>query len=134
MPFFKEIKIKYLSDYMQDAQTKCFEENGAFFAFSSSQLNEKKVEDVVYVNVGSGLICPKENGKKLLKELEDIVTAGIAQDIKENGYENIIKRELNNYECYYVGEIDDAVDALSSYEEITTDMIVKVFQGGSCND
>ncbi|MFX4240133.1 DUF7659 family protein [Aliarcobacter butzleri] len=122
--------MKYLSDYTTNPQTDAFKKHGAFFAFSASQFNENKIEGVKYADCGHGLICPKENVKALLKELDEINQNGIKQDIEENGIEKIIKRELGNYECYYTGEIDDAVEALEDYG-ITQEQILKVFQGGS---
>ena len=50
--------------------------------------------------------------------------------IAENGLVAIIKRELSNYECYYTGEIEDAVDTLEDYG-ITYEQVLKVFKGES---
>ena len=36
--------MKYLSDYTQEHLTKAIEKHGAFFAFSKSQFDEKKVD------------------------------------------------------------------------------------------
>ena len=40
--------------------------------------------------MGYGLICPRDNAKMLFKELDDLNTKGIKQDLAENGKENII--------------------------------------------
>jgi len=123
--------MKYLSDYTQEHLTKAFEKHGAFFAFSKSQFDEKKVEGVKYVSDGTGMIAPKENYKELYEEIEEIHRNGIKQDIEENGIESIIKRELSNYECYYTGEIEDAVDALEDYG-ITYEQVKNVYKGLPC--
>ena len=47
-----------------DYLTPILEANGAFFAFSQSQFDEQKKEGVIYVSMGAGLICPKENADK----------------------------------------------------------------------
>lgn len=120
--------MKYLSDYTSAALTIAFEKHGAFYAFSKSQFNEKKVEGVMYVSDGSGMITPKENYQALCKDMEEIHTSGIKQDIEENGIEKIIKRELGNYECYYTSEIEDAVEALEDYG-ITHEQVSNVFRG-----
>ena len=120
--------MKYLQDYINEAQTKAFDDAGAFFAFSNDQLNKHKKEGITYVSLGMGLICPKENAAQLLNNLDAIAADGIKQDIEENGIENIIKRELGNHECYYTGEIDDAVDALEDYG-ITYDQVLNVYRG-----
>lgn len=122
--------MKYLSDYTNNATTEAMEKYGAFFAFSASQFNEKRVEGVLYVQDGSGMIAPKEKYKNLVEELNKIHEEGIKQDIEENGLLKIIKRELGNYECYYTGEIEDAVDALKDYG-ITYEQVLRVFQGES---
>ena len=107
--------MNYLSDYTSENQTKLLNDNGAFFAFSTKQLNEHKKEGVVYVSMGSGLITPKVNADKLLEGFESINTEGIKQDILENGITAIIHRELANYETQITGDISDTVEALEDY-------------------
>jgi len=107
--------MNYLSDYTSENQTKLLNDNGAFFAFSTKQLNEHKKEGVVYVSMGSGLIAPKVNADKLLEGFESINTEGVKQDISENGIKAIIRRELGNYETQITGDISDTVEALEDY-------------------
>lgn len=107
--------MKYLSHYVEQAQTECFDKHGAFFAFSNKQFAEKQKQGVEYVSLGMGLICPKPNAKLLIEELNAINAKGILQDVEENGMEAIIKRELYNHECFYTGDISDCVDTLKDY-------------------
>lgn len=107
--------MKYLQDYMSERQTKALDKAGAFFAFSKSQFEEQKVEGVKYMNGPAGMICPVDTYSVLADELNKIYQSSIKQDIEENGLTNIVIRELNNYECYYSGDIEDAVDALKDY-------------------
>ena len=107
--------MKYLSDYQENAQTRLFDKTGAFFAFSTKQFNEAKKEGVKYVSMGAGMICPKENVKELIETLDSIYKGAIKKDLKENGKEAIIKRELYNYECFYTGDISNAVENLEPY-------------------
>jgi len=118
--------MKYLHEYMEDAQTQLFKRMGSFFAFSNSQFDEAKKEGVTYTDMGAGLICPKENALELSKGLEDISKKGIAQDIAENGKEAIIKRELYNHECFYTMDYSDCVDKLEDYD-FSIDDIKKVY-------
>lgn len=118
--------MKYLSDYMSDAQTVAFDKYGAFFAFGQKQFDEKVVQGVKYVQTGSGMIVPKENVQTLMDELERIYNEAVAQDIAENSIDAIIRRELGNHECYYTGNIDDAVGALTVYE-ITREQVKAIF-------
>ena len=55
-----------------DYLTPILEANGAFFAFSQSQFDEQKKEGVIYVSMGAGLICPKENAENALKRYIEI--------------------------------------------------------------
>lgn len=119
--------MKYLQDYIEEAQLAAFKKHGAFFAFSIEQFDEQKQKGVTYTRIGSGLICPKENAADLMKEIQDTYLAGIKQDMEENGKEAIIKRELDNHECYYTGRIDDCVEKLTDYP-ITEEEIRKVFR------
>jgi hypothetical protein len=108
--------MKYLSDYMRDAQTELLNKLGAFFAFGDEQFKEKRVEGVEYQQMASGLIVPKENALAVWEGFETILNNAIAQDIAENGKEAIIRRELFNHECFYDGEIARAIDALEMYK------------------
>ena len=110
--------MKYLSDYTEQEHTKVFNKYNAFFAFSIEQLREGKKEGLKYASRGAGLFQGYKD-KKELKEFDEafskVSESGRKQDLKENGKEKIIERELNNYECYYTGEIEDTVEALASY-------------------
>ncbi len=119
--------MKSLSDYVKDAQTAVIEKYGAFFAFSDEQFAKQKKDGIKYVSVGGGMIVPKENVNALYKELNEIVKRGIQQDIEENGIDAIIKRELNNYECQYTGDIEIVVKALKDYG-IAYDQVLVVFR------
>lgn len=107
--------MKYLSDYMQEAQTELFNQVGSFFAYNPSQYNEEAKEGVTYSNVGHGMFCPAENVETLINGLQDIYTKAISQDIAENGKEKIIEREIGNHECLYTYDLTDARVALSDY-------------------
>jgi hypothetical protein len=119
--------MKYLSCYIEEGQSKLMEETGAFYAFSTKQFDEAAVEGVEYTNMGYGLICPKEHADKLFKGLEENVKNGIEQDIKENGKEAIIKRELYNHEAFYTRSTNSTAEALELYEDITREDIRRVF-------
>lgn len=107
--------MKYLSDYVKDNQTALFERTGCFFAFSEKQFEESKKDNVKYTSLGSGMIVPVDNVKELISGLERIRIEGMLQDVAENGKNNIIERELCNYECFYTYELDDCIEALNGY-------------------
>lgn len=107
--------MKYLQDYTQEKQTQLFKETKAFFAFGTKQFNEQRTEGVKYVDMGMGLICPKENAKKLKEGIDLIHKNGIEEDVKENGIDAIINRELYNHECFYTGDPTACIEALVDY-------------------
>lgn len=118
--------MKYLSDYTNDAQTELFNKVGAFFAFSNEQLEGKIKEGIKYVNMGAGMICPKENAKELIDSLSVIQDKGIEKDIEDNGIPAIIRRELDNHECDYTGDYEPALEVLDQYG-ISEQQIREVF-------
>ncbi|MFY4796957.1 DUF7659 family protein [Aliarcobacter butzleri] len=122
--------MKTLNSYTSDKISAAMEKHGAYFAFSKKQFEEKQVEGVKYVSDGSGMVCSKENYNQLIEEMNEIYAEGVKQDISENGLTAIVKRELANYECYYTGDIEDAVEALEDYG-VTYEQVLTVFQGGS---
>ena len=120
--------MKYLSNYTDTKISKALDKAQAFFAFSDKQVEEGKVkqgltDDIKLISLGSGLISPQDTGIQLIKDMDKAYKDGIAQDIKENGKEAIIKRELYNHEAFYTGEIDQTVDALSEYNFSAGDIL-----------
>lgn len=114
--------MKHLTDYTEKEQTRLFDKYNVFFAFSSKQFNEQtkdKDEGLKYVSRGAGMYQGYKDAKELKefdKEWNKMLENAIKQDLKENGKEKIIERELNNHECYYTGEIDqNVIDSLSDY-------------------
>lgn len=118
--------MKYLSEYTEKAQTNLFEKTGTFFAFSGKQYNESRKVNVKYINMGIGMICPEKNVKQLIDGLYSIQKGGIKQDVKENGIEKIIIRELYNYESFYTMDWTNAVEQLEQYG-ITEKEVRKIY-------
>ena len=106
--------MKYLSDYMEAKQTALFKKTGTFFAFNKEQYEQRKKDNITYVNLGQGML------NKIYKD-------SIKQDIKENGKDSIILRELYNHEAFYVGSIEDTIHKLEDYP-FTKNDILKVYQ------
>lgn len=118
--------MKNLSDYTQAGLTEILNQSGAFFAFSNDQFLQNKKEGVTYVDMEGGLICPKENANSLFELIEKNHLKGIAQDIAENGLDQIIKRELANHEAYYTCSISDTLDSLQLYN-VTTNQVLAIY-------
>lgn len=124
--------MKFLQDYKEQRQTELFKKTQTFFAFNIEQFEQGVKENNIpkgckIVHVGAGCFVPKEHEEELSRELELIEKEAIKQDIKENGIEEIIKRELVNYECYYTGRLSDCREALEGYEGVNEDLIEKIF-------
>ena len=119
--------MKYLNDYTQLETTKVLNATGAFFAFNKEQFHEQKTNGVRYVNLGAGMVAPKEDAGRLVEALGRIYSAGIAADIKENGLTAIITRELHNHECFYTNDISDVTKVLNEYPGITIAGILQVY-------
>ena len=120
--------MKYLSNYTDTKISKALDKAQAFFAFSDKQVEEGKAkqgltDDIKLVSLRMGMICPQDTSKQLIKEINKAYKDGIVQDIKENGKEAIIKRELYNHEAFYTGEIDQTVGALSEYNFSAGDIL-----------
>ena len=118
--------MKYLSDYMEAKQNELFQRTGTFFAFSQKQFEEGRKDNVKYVNLGQGMLTEKPFVKEVINGLDKIYKDSIKQDIKENGKDKIILRELQNHEAFYVGNIEDTVHKLEDYP-FTEDDISHIF-------
>ena len=119
--------MKYLSDYMEKRQTALFKKTGTFFAFSQKQFEEGRKDNVKYVNLGQGMLTEKPFVEEVINGLHKIYKDSIKQDIKENGKDKIILRELENHEAFYVGDIEDTIHTLKDYP-FTEDEISHLYQ------
>lgn len=125
--------MKTLSFYLNDKQTKLFDETGAFFAFSQEQFDKSKKEDVEYVSLNGGLVCPKDNVADLLNGMKSTYAEAIQEDIAENGIDKIIRRELINHEAGYTMDIEQTFDSLRAYG-VTEEQVQKTFNSMDWSD
>jgi hypothetical protein len=133
-------KKMYLAEYTEAETTKLFEETGMFFAFNDEQFKEgfEKAKAVCtqrsengkisIVNCGRGGYCPKEHLDTMLDGMADITKRAMAEQIKDHGMEAIVKRELDNHECYYTGDPTDAINYLvGTGYPVTEEQVEKIF-------
>ena len=92
---------KTLKQIKQDEQTKIIKNNGGFFAFNDEQFKEQKKQNTIYVNMGVGLICPKNNAKTLKKELDDLNKKAIKKQMETQSIKDIVFKNCFNYELQY---------------------------------
>lgn len=105
--------------------TELMEKCGLFFAFNDEQFNENKTpleQGEKYVHIGAGGYMPKSKVALFESEMKKI-NSWKAKEVKKSKQEETeILYELNNYECFYTGDIEDALPALLpnySIEKIT---------------
>mgnify|MGYP003646561726 FL=1 len=112
---------------MEKPQTELFKKTGTFFAFSDKQFEEQEVKGKKYSALGSGMYTQKGNEKEVVETLEKIYNKAVNQDLKDNGKDQVILRELLNHEAFYTGEIEDTIHSLEGYKEISEDDISQIF-------
>ena len=118
--------MKNLSTYIDEKINHLLKKYNGFFAFSEKQFEEAKKENVKYVCWGAGLYHEAGKSEEFDEDFKLIIKEAIEQDLKENGKEAIIERELENYECYYTNDINEAVINLKDYD-ITFDEVNFIF-------
>ena len=92
---------KTLKQIQHDEQHEIIKNNGAFFAFNDQQFKEKKDPKTIYVNMGVGLICPKNNAQTLKKELDDLNKKAIKKQMEKYSIKDIVFKNCFNYELQY---------------------------------
>ena len=116
-----------MTTFIQEKQTQLFDELGVFFAFSKEQFEEKRQEGVKYCTVlDAGDCVPVDKAKEFSERLSAIHKEGREKELAEKGIDKIIEEQLANYECYYTGDIDDALDAMSVYG-VTREQVQNIY-------
>ena len=91
---------------------------GLFFAFDEKQLKaglkETNTEKHELINMAGGGYISKKNVKKYIDEVLSINTWFVSE-VKKLDPVEVIRYELNNYECYLSGEVKDAYEVLQQY-------------------
>ena len=118
-----------MTDLTEKKTTEIMNKYGAFFAFSDKQFNEAKNPEIPAENYRSlfyGIICPAENCKTFTDEMLAATEEAEKLFMQVNDRTEIIKQELSNYECYYVGDPTEAIENLKRFN-ISAEEIEKVF-------
>ena len=121
-----------LSKITEEKITKLFNENGAFYAFSKTQFEEKQQPGINYITLASGLICPEENGIKVIEGFDKIHTEGSKTQVAEFGAERIIEYEYFNHETQITGDTDQIKEVLSSHIEIFPELFTEELMDKVC--
>jgi hypothetical protein len=108
------MKYTELKELHQEKLTELSNKVGLFWAFNREQFAEGMKENPTtgkYTSIGMGGYLPSENVEKYLegmKELDEWYKA----ERKKIKKEEAILYELNNYECFYTGDITNAYEVL----------------------
>ena len=118
--------------YQETEQTKLFNKYGVFFAFNNAQFKEgtEKVganKDNKVVSLPHGMYCLSKHKGIFIKEMAQINKNKVAKDIKDNGIDKIIVRELYNYETFVSYDFDDVKEALEPYN-VSVEQISEAFR------
>ena len=105
-----------------------FDSYNAFFAFGQEQYNKQAIPwtDYVQLEALAWIIVPRDKAKQLMEDYTKYNEDKILDRIQTQGLESIIEYELNNYECYYIGSIHDAIPRLHTYWA-TTEQIYDIY-------
>jgi hypothetical protein len=104
-----EIKEEY-----QKKLGELSEQVGLFWAFSREQFVEGKTKNPTngkYTSIGMGGYLPSEKVEEYLKGLKTL-NKWYNEARKQSKKSEAILYELNNYECFYTGDITDAYEVL----------------------
>jgi hypothetical protein len=115
---------------VQEKMTVIIDDLKVFFAFSESQLEEglkktnTKREDLV--SMGMGGFIPKVNVKEYHRRSNELME-WFGEETKKIKAEKIIEYELSNHECYYTGDITDALEVLKVHG-FTHEQVLEVYK------
>lgn len=106
--------MKYLEVKRQEQKRydKLMNECNVFWAFSNEQFLQNRTplkDGERYVDIGAGGFMPNSNFNKFIAGMDKI--AKWVKTANKDATETILY-ELNNYECFYTGDITDALPRL----------------------
>jgi hypothetical protein len=122
--------IQELKKEQEEKFSSLFKECGVFFAFSNKQFDEGKTplkEGEEYVSIVNGGYMPESNTEAFKKGFQEILS-WFKSEAKNIEREHIVY-ELNNYECFYTGDLEDAFSALPYSQERITEVYNEVRKG-----
>ena len=123
------MNLQDLKKAKEQRVSNLIDECSMFFAFSDEQFIANKTplpDGEKYVALGAGAYMPKSKVQIYIDGMEKI-ELWYKQNLKVNALrKKEIAYQLNNYECYYTGDITDALNALGS--DYTKEEVLKVYR------
>lgn len=126
---YKELKTIY-----QEKMNEVLTNNQVFWAFNESQLKEgiekyNISKDNKMVSIGMGGYMPSKNVNNYKEDLKALDSWRKEQlkliKQEKQALEDAILYELNNYECFYTGELDEVY---AVFPEVSRTEIVAVYK------
>jgi len=119
-----EVKpAKSVKDITDKLLSKVFKEHDVFFAFNKEQIEEGKKEGVKYIaNKSLNMFYNIEKKDTIYLEIDNAIEEAQRIDKELHTKEQIILRELINYECFYICDFTDVVEPLEAYGYTTKDI------------
>lgn len=103
---------------IQNRQTELIKKYWVFWAFSNKQFEANRTplkEWEKYVSIWHWWYVPKSNARTYIDAVDALYDEWI-KELKENfSAEEIIRYELDNHECFYVWDIENALPVLEDY-------------------
>lgn len=107
---------KSVKDITDKLLSKVFKEHDVFFAFSQEQIEEQKKLGIKYrVNSSMNMFYNIEKKDTIYLEMDNAIEEAQRIDKELHTKEQIILRELINYECFYICDFTDVVEPLQAY-------------------
>lgn len=105
-----------IKDTTDKLLSKVFRDNDVFFAFNREQIEEGKKPGIKYAyNSSMGMFYNIEKEDTIYLEIDKAIEEAQAIDKQLHTKEQIILRELINYECFYICDFTDVVEPLQAY-------------------
>lgn len=108
---------------------KLFSECKVFWAFSNEQFDQNKTplkDGEKYISIGAGGYMPKGNYQQLIDGMKEIKKTFKKATSEAKIREKHILYELNNHECFYTGNIENATEVLG--EGYTSEEVLGVYK------
>lgn len=120
--------ISQINREYRDKQTEMFNRYGVIFAFSDKQFEQQRKQGMEYISAGCGMLVPQDNEDLVFAELEALRQRK-GEEMRSNvPREQYIFDALNNYECFWTGDVDNALeDALNYYPDCSYDEVFRIY-------
>lgn len=127
------MKYQEIKNQSQEKYNNLLTECRVFWAFSDQQFEEGKIKigfretdpEEKLCRINGGGLLPSKNVDKMIRGMEEINKWERAEIRKYKQQDAEIKSELYNYECFYVGSPQEAIDRNPQYKP---ERVIKIYR------